>query len=80
MAHAKEEVEYFVLTPEEHELFLEYDENNYLDPYSVQFAEVPGKWCIPAAAVRECGDADFTEEFLMDFDTRFFVMSTMHPI
>lgn len=80
MAHAKEEVEYFVLTPAEHDLFLDYDENGYLAPYFVQFAEVPGMWCIPAATVRGCGDENFTEEFLMDFDTRFFVMSTMHPI
>ena len=80
MAHAKEEVEYFVLTPAEHDLFLELDNNGLLAQYFVQFAEVPDMWCIPAANVRGCGDDDFTEDFLMDFDTRFFVMSTMHPI
>ena len=80
MAHAKEEVEYFVLTPEEYALFVAYDDGDVLAPYFVQFVEVPGMWCIPAATVRGCGDEDFTEEFLMDFDTRYFVMSTMHPI
>lgn len=78
MAHATEEVEYFVLTPAEHDLFIEYDVN--LAPYFVQFVEVPGMWCIPTSVVRESGDEDFTEEFLMEFDTRYFVMSTMHPI
>ncbi len=80
MAHAKEEVEYFVLTPAEHDLFVAYDDEHVLDPYFVQFAEVPGMWCIPTSVVRGCGDEDFTEEFLMEFDTRYFVMSTMHPI
>ena len=86
MSNAPTGAEFYILTQEEYNAVIALDaQNPALAGLFTQFVELPGCYCIRKsdALTYDDGDNDpddFTEDLWMEFNSQYFILSTMHPI